>query len=373
MLVKPSDLASKNSDSTSIVNSVSLQGEDVPCCSSLPVVVDAMGGDSGLGPVVDGAVMAARQQSVCSILVGDQVALRRELQHHKITNSKLIQIQHATQVATMEDSASSVIRKKPEASVRIAFELVKNGSGCAVVSTGNTGAVMACGITVLGMLGGIARPAIASQIPKLEGMHPTVLLDSGANVGCSAEQLVQFSLMGQLYAQSMHAIVNPRVALLSNGTELSKGTDIIRATAQILSRIKSINYIGFVEGRDLARDVADVVVCDGFVGNILLKGMEGAVELVSESFKQAAKATFRATLGMWLCKPEINKLFKHKLDPEAYGGAPLLGLNNLAIVCHGTSNSRAVFNAILMAKLLNQQKLCDKLSTKLGGLLKSVE
>lgn len=193
-----------------------------------------------------------------------------------------------------------------------------------MVSPGNTGAMMAAGLYVSGTLPGIARPAIASLIPKSGNGQPTVLLDSGANVDCNANQLVQFALMGNCYALSVLNCTSPRIGILSNGSEKSKGNDITRSASLMLSEIKELNFIGYIEGRDLPRDVADVVVCDGFVGNVLLKAMEGSIELVFDSIKHYVEKSFRGKVGMWLAKPIFKALFKQKLDPSAYGGAPLL-------------------------------------------------
>jgi phosphate acyltransferase len=228
--------------------------------------------------------------------------------------------------------------------------------------------MMAAGLFVAGTLSGIARPAIASLIPKVGDLTPTVLLDSGANIDCHAYQLVQFALMGAYYARSAINCENPRVGLLSNGTEISKGNDIIRSAALNLSELQGVNFIGYVEGRDIPRDVADVVVCDGFVGNVLLKAMEGSVELVFDSLKHYVDRSTRGKLGMWLAKPILKSLFYDKLDPSSYGGAPLLGLSEIAIVCHGASNSRAIMNGIRVAKKCVDADLVSKMSAALNVL-----
>jgi glycerol-3-phosphate acyltransferase PlsX len=224
---------------------------------------------------------------------------------------------------------------------------------------------MAAGVFVGGTLPGIARPAIASLIPKAVGGTPTVLLDSGANTGCQAFQLVQFALMGHQYALAALGVSNPRIALLSNGTEMSKGNDIIRSAAMML---EGLNFIGYVEGRDVARDVVDVVVCDGFVGNIVLKAMEGSVRLVVDSIKSSMDSSLRAKVGLWLAKPVLRTVFKDKLDPSAYGGAPLLGLADIAIKCHGSSSSRAIKNGIKVARTFVEQSVLANLRTALSQL-----
>jgi glycerol-3-phosphate acyltransferase PlsX len=334
----------------------------------LPIAVDAMGGDNGPRVVVDGAVHAARKSQIPSILVGDQVQVNQILSEYPDAKHLPISVHHASQVVEMDDTPGLAIRGKPDSSVRVAFELVAAGKASAVVSSGNTGAIMAAGVFVGGTLPGIARPAIASLIPKGTAGTPTVLLDSGANTGCQAFQLVQFAIMGHHYAVSALGVRRPRVALLSNGTEISKGNDIIRAAALMLSELEGINFIGYVEGRDIARDVVDVVVCDGFVGNIVLKAMEGSVGLVLDSMKAAVETNLRAKIGLWLAKPALKSIFKNKLDPSAYGGAPLLGLGHIAIKCHGSSQGRAVMNGIRVAQKFVEEGVLQELQAALTQL-----
>ena len=334
----------------------------------LPVAVDAMGGDLGPSVAVGGVVKAFREHGIHSVLVGDSECISRALKDQFNYSGNEITIQHADEVITMEDSPSSAIRKKTRSSIRVAFELVRDGKAAAVVSAGNTGAVMAAGLYVLGTLPGIARPAIATLLPKIGDAAPTVFLDSGANVECDASHLVQFALMGHYYAQVALKSEHPRVAFLSNGSEPTKGTDTIRAASAILSQLKDINYIGYVEGRDLPRNVVDVVVCDGFVGNVALKLMEGSVELVVDSIRHYVGGSVRGKAGLWLIKPLLKSLFRDKLDPSAYGGAPLLGLNDLAIICHGSSNERAIKNAVRVAHDFVCEGLIDRMEQSLIAL-----
>ena len=333
-----------------------------------PIAVDAMGGDHGPRVVVEGAVEAARTFGLGSVLVGDKALLQPLLENYPDFQSLPVSIHHSSESIGMDESPGLAIRGKPDASIRVAFELVAAGKASAVVSSGNTGAIMAAGVFVGGTLPGIARPAIASLIPKANSDVPTVLLDSGANTGCQAFQLVQFALMGHYYAVSALGCQKPRVALLSNGTEITKGNDIIRSAAMMLADLEGIHFIGYVEGRDIARDVVDVVVCDGFVGNIVLKAMEGSVALVFESIKQYVEHNYLAKIGLWLAKPALKALFKEKLDPAAYGGAPLLGLGQIGIKCHGSSSSRAVMNGIRVASTFVDQGVLGKLSSALGQL-----
>ncbi len=336
--------------------------------SALPIAVDAMGGDHGPQVVVEGAVEAARRYGISSILVGDRAALEALLGSYSDASSLPIAVHHASQVVGMDEAPGLAIRGKQDSSIRVAFELVSNRQASAVVSPGNTGAIMAAGVFVGGTLPGIARPAIASLIPKGMSGTPTVLLDAGANTGCQAFQLVQFAIMGHHYAMAALGCEKPRVALLSNGTELAKGNDIIRSAAMMLSELEGINFIGYVEGRDIARDVVDVVVCDGFVGNIVLKAMEGSVGLVLDSIKAIAEKSFRAKVGLWIARPVLRSVFKEKLDPSAYGGAPLLGLGHIAIKCHGSSSGRAVMNGIKVAQKFVDEGVLSRLHSALTQL-----
>ncbi len=335
---------------------------------SLPVAVDVMGGDLGLSVVVQGAVRAWRELGIRSILVGKENQITKSLQALKAQSEAGISVCHAQDVVAMEDLPSAAIRGKEDSSIRIAFELVAEGKASSVISPGNTGAMMAAGVFVCGTAPGIARPAIASLLPRMGGLPPVVFLDSGANVDCHAFQLVQFALMGKYYAQMALACESPRVALLSNGSELQKGNDLIRSAAMTLSQNKDIDFVGYVEGRDISRNCADVVVCDGFLGNIVLKAMEGSAELVFDSIKGCIENSIRGKIGIWLATPLLKKLFKEKLDPSSYGGAPLLGLNNVAIVCHGSSNSWAIFNGIRVADKFVREGLIQKLEKSLGSL-----
>lgn len=336
--------------------------------TKLPIAVDVMGGDNGLHVVVEGAVRAAAHLGIHTILVGDESGIKSALNKVGAHDHSLVSIQHAPQEVTMDDSASTVLRSKRESSIHIAFELVKDRRAAGVVSPGNTGAVMAAGRSISGTLPGIGRPAIATLIPRIGGLSPVVLLDSGANVDCHASQLVQFALMGTYYAGAATDIRLPRVALLSNGSESSKGNDVTRSAALMLSQIENINFIGYVEGRNMMKDVADVVVCDGFLGNIVLKTIEGSVELVFDSIRDYVETSIRGKLGMWIAKPIFKTLFRRTLDPSSHGGAPLLGLRDLAIVCHGSSSSKAITNAIRVARKFVDEELVEAMSDALCSL-----
>lgn len=314
-----------------------------------PVAVDAMGGDLGPKVVVEGCVRAAADLGISTIIVGKKEEIEASLDSLGSKNNSKIQILHADDVITMEDSALVVLRSKPNSSIKKAFDLLKNQEACAVLSPGNTGAVMAAGVVTVGTLSGIARPAIATLIPRVS-TGPTVLVDSGATNDSRAFQLSQFALMGSLYAEAALGYKNPKVGILSNGSEASKGTDITRAAHQILSEFTELNFIGYVEGKDIGKNTVDVIVCDGFIGNIVLKTIEGTAQLVFDCIKHYVEPSFRGKLGMLIAKPIFKKLMHEKLDPSEYGGAPLLGLNGVGIICHGSSNPKAIRNGIKIAK-----------------------
>lgn len=319
------------------------------------IAVDAMGGDNAPKIEVEGAVAAAREHSISITLVGNRELLAAELLHHN-TEGLDISIHHASEVVGMHDSASDAIRKKKDSSIRVAFELVKAGMACAVVSAGNSGATMAAGMFVLKRLNGIDRPAIAQVFPTLRG-H-TVVLDIGGNVDCKPLHLVQFAIMGEVYAHHVLGIARPRVGLLSNGEEESKGNDLTRDTNQLLKQI-AFEYEGNIEGRDIFAGKVDVVVCDGFVGNIVLKLSEGLAEAVGSMLREEIQKSIICKIGYLLARPAFSR-FKKKVDYAEYGGAPLLGINGVGMICHGGSNVKAIKNAIhfasdYAAKAVNQR------------------
>jgi glycerol-3-phosphate acyltransferase PlsX len=256
-----------------------------------------------------------------------------------------IDIFHASEVVGMHDSASDAVRKKRNSSVRLAFELVKDGKACAAVSAGNSGATMAAGMFVLKRIRGIERPAIAQVFPTLKGQ--TLVLDVGGNVDCKPLHLVQFAIMGEVYARYAMGIVNPAVGLLSNGEEDSKGNELTRETNAIL-RETSLNYAGYVEGRDIFKGTVEVVICDGFVGNVVLKLSEGLAEAAGQMLKKEIMKSWVSKLGGLFVRGAFRR-FKKIVDYAEYGGAPLLGINGVGMICHGGSNEKAIKNAIRFA------------------------
>ena len=331
---------------------------------SIVVAVDAMGGDNAPRVEVEGAVAAARKFGISIILVGESNSLQSELGKHSVEGLD-IRIQHASEVVGMSDSASDAVRKKKDSSIRVAFNLIKNGEASAVVSAGNSGATMAAGMFVLKRIGGIDRPAIATIVPNLNDQ--TLVLDVGGNVDSKPQHLAQFALMGEVYCRSVLGKERPRVGLLSNGEEEKKGNELSREAHKLL-RTAPFNYVGYVEGRDIYNGKADVVVCDGFVGNVVLKVSEGLVEAVGTMLKKEMTSRFLAKIGFLLARPAF-KAFKKKVDYAEYGGAPLLGIDGVGMICHGGSNPKAIMNAINMAC----EAVASKTNEKLVAQLEKIE
>jgi glycerol-3-phosphate acyltransferase PlsX len=326
----------------------------------MKIAVDAMGGDFAPQSIVEGAFLAAKNHGIRVILVGDEDQVSKELT--KYPTSKLpIFIQHASHVVAMHDSPSLVIRKMKDTSVKVAIELAREGEASGIVSAGNSGAAMALGMYIFKKLEGVDRPAIATTHPTLKGS--TVLIDSGGNVDCKAFHLVQFAMMGDAYAKYILGTKEPRIGVLSNGEEEGKGNDLTREVHDILSKI-DMNYIGYVEGRDLNSGEVDVIVCDGFVGNVALKISEGLWETISAIFKWEARDNIRAKVAYFLMKRAMRRLEK-RLDYSEYGGAPLLGVNGNLVISHGASNAKAIMNAILLASDLAKNRLNEHLIEEL--------
>jgi glycerol-3-phosphate acyltransferase PlsX len=319
-----------------------------------------MGGDNAPAHEVAGAVMAARQWQIPIVLIGQTGVVEKELEKHN-TQGLDIRIEHASEVVGMQDSASDAVRKKKDSSIRVAFNLLKQGAANAVVSTGNSGATMAAGMFVLKRIPGIDRPAIATVVPNLKDQ--TLVLDVGGNVDCKPPHLVQFALMGSVYATQMLGKSNPRVGILSNGSEESKGNELTREANGILKQAP-FNYIGYTEGRDIYNGRVDVVVCDGFVGNVVLKVSEGLAEAIGLMLREEFGSRLMSKIGYLLARPAL-KAFRKKVDYAEYGGAPLLGVQGTAMICHGSSNPTAIMNAIKMAHDSETHQVNRKLTERL--------
>ncbi len=310
------------------------------------IAIDAFGSDNAPFPEVEGAIIAIKE-GLCDkvYLVGKQDILSKELEKYYYPKDK-IEIVHASEVIGMSDSPSRVVRQKKDSSLVRAIQLHKDGTVQAVVSAGNTGAVMAASLFGYGRIKNILRPAIATTFPTQS--HPEIILDVGANVECNPENLVQYAILGSLYFKFFFKTDDPRVALLNIGEEESKGNELVKNTYVKLKENKDINFVGNIEGKDLLKGIVDVVVCDGFVGNVMLKTVEGAAYSIMSILKSEMKKDWIAKLGALLSFPAYAYL-KKKLDHSEYGGALLVGLNGISVVSHGRSNAKAIKNAVGLA------------------------
>jgi len=312
----------------------------------IDIVLDAVGSDSAPVPEVRGAILACRQLPVRVHLVGPEPELRDLLDEHLENEDLPILIHHASERIGMNEKAAIAVRSKKDSSMRVGLKLVRDGFAAGFVTAGNTGAAMATAKMVLGALTGVDRPALTTVMPTSTGT-PCVLLDVGANVDCKAHNLEQFAVMGEIYARSVLKIPKPRVGLLSIGEEETKGNDLTRESFQLLKALP-IDFIGNVEGRDIFNGHADVIVCDGFVGNVALKTSEGISRLVRDLLRESLTRTVTAQVGALLSRKAFND-FRRRLDYTEYGGAPLLGVRGVCIIGHGSSNEVAIYNGIRVA------------------------
>ncbi|WP_213805666.1 phosphate acyltransferase PlsX [Granulicella sp. dw_53] len=316
----------------------------------IDIVVDAMGSDKAPEPEVRGAVLACRQLDVRVHLVGPEEIIRPALRQALRGQHLPVFVVPASEWISMDDKAAHAVRSKRDSSMRVGLKMVREGRASGFFTAGNTGAAMATAKMVLGMLSGVERPALATILPTVH-RSPSLLLDVGANVDSDPDNLVQFAVMGHMYAQNVLKVVKPRVGLLSIGEEDSKGNSLTRDTLPLLRELGSkgiINFVGNVEGRDMTNGNADVVVCDGFVGNVALKSMEGIGKLVSVLLRESLKSTVTSQVGALLSRKAFND-YRKRLDYSEYGGAPLLGVRGVCIVGHGSSNEKAVMNGIRVA------------------------
>nr|WP_231908702.1 phosphate acyltransferase PlsX [Candidatus Nitrospira inopinata] len=311
----------------------------------MKIALDAVGGDYGPPPCIEGALQAVREADVEVILVGDETLLKQECRRLGCHDGR-VSIRHASQVVSMHESPAAVVRKKRDSSIWVATTMVKNGEADAVVSPGNTGASMVASFFVLGLTKGVERPAIATSLPTVSG--EAIILDVGANVDCSARDLFQFAVMGNEYGKHLFGKPNPRVGLLSIGEEDSKGNEVTKEAFKLL-KAGSLNFIGNVEGREVYSGIADVVVCDGFIGNVALKISEGVAETISKLLEQELSRSWSGRVAYPLIVGPLRKL-KRRIDYAEFGGAPLLGVNGITMICHGRSSAKAIKNAIRRAK-----------------------
>ena len=332
--------------------------------SDRPVIaVDAMGGDFGPAVLVPGAIEASRLYGVKVLLVGDTPKMARVAEGIDCTGAEFDYVQ-ADEVVLMNERPADVLRRKKNSSIQIGCRLVREGKADAVVSAGHSGAAVACGMFIIGRLKGVERPALCTLLPTEK--QPVIVLDVGANVDCRPYHLFQFGLMGDAFARDILNYASPRVSILSIGEEEGKGNSQVKESYELLKLAKNLNFIGNAEGRDIFTGDVDVVVCDGFVGNIVVKMGEGLAMSLTRMLKSVFKSSPLAMLGGLLARGAFRK-FKRTIDYAEYGGAPLLGLKRLAIVCHGKSNSKAMTSAIRMAATFvrknTQEKLAETIQT----------
>ena len=322
------------------------------------IAVDAMGGDLGPSVVVPGAIEAARQTGAKILLVGNEATLDGEL--NRLSPSGVdLEIVHAPEVAGMDEKPSDILRRKKNASIQVACRLVRDGAAQGVVSAGPSGASVACGMFIMGRIPGVERPALASLLPTEK--EPVVLLDVGATVDCKPYNIFQFGLMGDAFARDILNKESPRVGLLSIGEEEGKGNSQVKEAYELFKMAQNLNFSGNIEGRDLFTGEMDVAVCDGFVGNVALKLSEGLGLSLSRVLKrELLNSGFLPKLGSLLAKSAFRR-FAKVVDYAEYGGAPLLGLQNISIVCHGRSNAKAICNATRMATLFVEKETNKRL------------
>src|SRR5436305_5435011 len=330
------------------------------------IALDAMGGDHAPSEVVKGALLAAAEFAVEIILVGQEDVVRRELGAAGSTTPRNIDVVDAREIVTMEDTALAPLRRKRNSSVRVCANLVAEGRADAFVSAGNTGATWTSARAVMGMIEGVSRPALATVLPSIKG-H-TLLLDVGANVDTKPAHLREFAVMGHFYAQMIFGIADPRVGLLSIGEEEGKGNELTKETFRVLKET-GLNFMGNAEGRDIYNGNADVVVCDGFIGNIVLKASESLGEFVSKTLRAEVTRTTIRKIGALLTKGAFDDL-KKRMDYSEYGGAPLLGVKGGCTVCHGRSNAKAIKNAIRVARDFATNRIDVKIQERVADLHK---
>src|SRR5271168_4756247 len=329
------------------------------------IALDAMGSDRRPKPEIEGAIQAARHYDVRVLLVGPEETLRKELARHPSAGELPIEVVHASEVITMDDKAVQAVRSKRDSSMRVGLRLVRDRRASGFITAGNTGAAMATAKMVLGAIPGVDRPALAAVFPTAIGTIAS-LLDVGANVDSKPHNLEQFAVMGEIYFRTLFGTKRPRVGLLSIGEEETKGNVLTREAFQLLKKLP-LNFVGNVEGRDLYNGHVDVIVADGFVGNVALKVSEGVAGLVRSALKESLKATITRQVGYLLSRSAFID-FKKRIDHTEYGGAPLLGVKGVCIITHGSSNANAIKNAIRVAAECAKRQINDSIEQGLAAL-----
>ena len=329
----------------------------------MAIAVDAMGGDSPLTVQIEAALQAISELGTDVVLVGAEDQIKEVLKQHSFDQNKL-RIVNSTETVEMNDSPATALRQKKNSSIKVAVDLLATGEADAVVSAGNTGAAMATAKFVLKSVEGIERPAIATLMPSIHRNHPFVLLDIGANTDCKPLYLFQFALMGDAYARTLLHLDNPRVALLNNGEEEGKGYLQLKETYDLLKQ-STLNFTGNIDGKSMFKNIVDVVICDGFIGNIALKVAEGTFDFVRSVLREEVDNTLLAKIGYQAMRGPFRAL-RQRADYSEVGGAPLLGVNGIVIICHGSSRVHTIRNAIKHAQECAEQKLNEKISLEVS-------
>lgn len=326
------------------------------------VAVDAMGGDNAPGEIIKGAVEAVNERSdIKVLLVGKETVLNAELKNYTYDKNNLVVV-NAEEVIKNEDAPVMAIRRKKDSSIVVALNLVKSGEADAFVSAGSTGAVLVGGQLVVSRIKGVERPPLAPLIPTINGV--SLLVDCGANVDARPSHLVQFAKMGSIYMENVVGITNPRVAIVNIGAEEEKGNMLVKETFPLLKNCGDINFIGSIEAREIPNGAADVIVCEAFVGNVILKLYEGLGSALIGKIKTGLMSTTKSKIGALLCKPALKETLK-SFDATQYGGAPLLGLNGLVVKTHGSSKSIEIKNSIIQCVTFTEQQINEKIRSNI--------
>lgn len=326
------------------------------------VALDAMGGDNAPGEIVKGAVEAVKERKEIEvILVGDQNTIQKELDQYSYPQDQ-VRVVHASEVIETAEPPVMAIRKKKDSSLVVAMNMVKNGEADALVSAGSSGAILVGGQVIVGRIKGIERAPLAPLMPTQNGI--SLLIDCGANVDARASHLVQFARMGSIYMENIVGVKNPRVGIVNIGAEEEKGNALVKETFPLLKECKDINFIGSVEARDIPAGAADVIVCEAFAGNIILKLYEGTASALVSIIKNGLMSTLRSKIGAFLVKPALKATLK-EFDASEYGGAPLLGLNGLVVKTHGSSTYKEIRNSIIQCVQFKEQRINDKIKEQI--------
>lgn len=326
------------------------------------IIIDAMGGDNAPGAQIDGAVRAVNKLGVDIVFVGREEVIREELKKYEYPDDK-VSVVNADEVITNHEEPAKAVRSKKNSSIVVAAGMLKNGEADALLACGNTGAILAAGLLIVGRIKGILRPALATTLPTAKG--PKLLIDAGANTNCKAENLVQFGIMGSIYMKNVIGIDNPTVGLISNGEEEGKGDELTKSAYPVMKEAP-FNFIGNIEGRDVMEGNSDVMVCDGFVGNVVLKTVEGMGHVMGNLVKEMFMKNILTKLGGLFALKGVKQL-KKTMDYRSYGGAPLLGTKKPVIKGHGSSDAKAVYNAVVQAKKFVETNVIDEIVKNVNG------